>query len=165
MDLAKGHIKALQEGDLTSSRGIEACTNAADALLQCMNVALHPGNVFVRLQANIEFIVVVLLFYVFFLPASDVVSTHTRNCDLLVLLVPTYSILLYRFVFSKFFLFLGHDMLHAVKQQQQRFSDLREQFARRLTNHLNSVFVQQVLFLIVLYEIFNPKLLLKRNAT
>lgn len=79
MDLAKGHIKALQEGDLTSSRGIEACTNAADALLQCMNVALHPG----------------------------------------------------------------HDMLHAVKQQQQRFSDLREQFARRLTNHLNSVFVQQ----------------------
>ncbi|XP_004706390.1 exocyst complex component 1 [Echinops telfairi] len=27
MDLAKGHIKALQEGDLASSRGIEACTN------------------------------------------------------------------------------------------------------------------------------------------
>ena len=43
MDLAKGHIKALQEGDLSSSRGIEACTNAADALLQCMNVALRPG--------------------------------------------------------------------------------------------------------------------------
>lgn len=43
MDLAKGHIKALQEGDLASSRGIEACTNAADALLQCMNVALRPG--------------------------------------------------------------------------------------------------------------------------
>ncbi|XP_030305899.1 exocyst complex component 1 isoform X1 [Calypte anna] len=79
MDLAKGHIKALQEGDLTSSRGIEACTNAADALLQCMNVALRPG----------------------------------------------------------------HDMLQAVKQQQQRFSDLREQFARRLASHLNSVFVQQ----------------------
>uniref|UniRef100_A0A8C3KN84 Exocyst complex component 1 n=1 Tax=Calidris pygmaea TaxID=425635 RepID=A0A8C3KN84_9CHAR len=79
MDLAKGHIKALQEGDLTSSRGIEACTNAADALLQCMNVALRPG----------------------------------------------------------------HDMLHAVKQQQQRFSDLREHFARRLASHLNSVFVQQ----------------------
>ena len=54
MDLAKGHIKALQEGDLTSSRGIEACTNAADALLQCMNVALRPGNVFVRLQSNIQ---------------------------------------------------------------------------------------------------------------
>lgn len=83
MDLAKGHIKALQEGDLTSSRGIEACTNAADALLQCMNVALHPGNVFVRLQANIEFIVVVLLFCVLFQPASDVVSTHARDCDLL----------------------------------------------------------------------------------
>ncbi|EMP25115.1 Exocyst complex component 1 [Chelonia mydas] len=44
MDLAKGHIKALQEGDLASSRGIEACTNAADALLQCMNVALRPDS-------------------------------------------------------------------------------------------------------------------------
>nr|XP_013009899.1 exocyst complex component 1 isoform X1 [Cavia porcellus] len=44
MDLAKGHIKALQQGDLTSSHGIEACTNAADALLQCMNVALRPGH-------------------------------------------------------------------------------------------------------------------------
>uniref|UniRef100_A0A8C0C281 Exocyst complex component 1 n=1 Tax=Buteo japonicus TaxID=224669 RepID=A0A8C0C281_9AVES len=60
MDLAKGHIKALQEGDLTSSRGIEACTNAADCL----------------------------------------------NCIL-------------------------------------REFDLREQFARRLASHLNSVFVQQ----------------------
>uniref|UniRef100_A0AAA9T3K1 Exocyst complex component 1 n=3 Tax=Laurasiatheria TaxID=314145 RepID=A0AAA9T3K1_BOVIN len=79
MDLAKGHIKALQEGDLSSSRGIEACTNAADALLQCMNVALRPG----------------------------------------------------------------HDMLLAVEQQQQRFSDLRENFARRLASHLNNVFVQQ----------------------
>uniref|UniRef100_A0A8D0ZDJ3 Exocyst complex component 1 n=1 Tax=Sus scrofa TaxID=9823 RepID=A0A8D0ZDJ3_PIG len=79
LDLAKGHIKALQEGDLASSRGIEACTNAADALLQCMNVALRPG----------------------------------------------------------------HDLLLAVKQQQQRFSDLREHFARRLASHLNNVFVQQ----------------------
>ncbi|XP_057880094.1 exocyst complex component 1 isoform X1 [Melospiza georgiana] len=89
MDLAKGHIKALQEGDLTSSRGIEACTNAADALLQCMNVALRPG----------------------------------------------------------------HDMLQAVKQQQQRFSDLREQFARRLASHLNSVFVQQ--FTQTLLQLYN----------
>ncbi|OCT96862.1 hypothetical protein XELAEV_18009078mg [Xenopus laevis] len=79
MDLSKGHIKALQEADLSSSRGIEACTNAAEALLQCMNVVLHPG----------------------------------------------------------------HDMLQAVKQQQQLFSDLREQFARRLASHLNNVFVQQ----------------------
>uniref|UniRef100_A0A8D0HTC4 Exocyst complex component 1 n=1 Tax=Sphenodon punctatus TaxID=8508 RepID=A0A8D0HTC4_SPHPU len=89
MDLAKGHIKALQEGDLSSSRGIEACTNAADALLQCMNVALRPG----------------------------------------------------------------HDMLHAVKQQQQRFSDLREQFARRLASHLNNVFVQQ--FTQTLLQLYN----------
>ncbi|XP_065761211.1 exocyst complex component 1-like isoform X1 [Muntiacus reevesi] len=80
MDLAKGHIKALQEGDLSSSRGIEACTNAADALLQCVNVALRPG----------------------------------------------------------------HDVLLAVQQQQQqRFSDLRENFARRLASHLNNVFVRQ----------------------
>uniref|UniRef100_A0A8D0DNS9 Exocyst complex component 1 n=1 Tax=Salvator merianae TaxID=96440 RepID=A0A8D0DNS9_SALMN len=85
MDLAKGHIKALHEGDLSSSRGIEACTNAADALLQCMNVALQPG----------------------------------------------------------------HEMLQAVKQQQQRFSDLREQFARRLASHLNNVFVQQNIFLLL----------------
>lgn len=39
----------------------------------------------------------------------------------------------------------GHDMLLAVKQQQQRFSDLREHFARRLASHLNNVFVQQVI--------------------
>ncbi|CAN2388633.1 exocyst localization [Pristimantis euphronides] len=79
MDLSKGHIKALQEADLSSSRGIEACTNASEALLQCMNVTLQPG----------------------------------------------------------------HSMLQAVKQQQQMFRDLREQFARRLASHLNNVFVQQ----------------------
>ncbi|XP_043546553.1 exocyst complex component 1 isoform X3 [Chiloscyllium plagiosum] len=79
LDLSKGHIKALTDGDLSSSKGIEACTNAAEALLQCMNVALRPG----------------------------------------------------------------HDELQAVKQQQQQFKDLREQFARRLANHLNNVFVQQ----------------------
>ncbi|XP_072262325.1 exocyst complex component 1 isoform X9 [Pyxicephalus adspersus] len=79
MDLSKGHIKALQEADLFSSRGIEACTNASEALLQCMNVTLQPG----------------------------------------------------------------HAMLQAVKQQQQLFTDLREQFARRLASHLNNVFVQQ----------------------
>ncbi|XP_078254615.1 exocyst complex component 1 isoform X6 [Rhinoraja longicauda] len=79
LDLSKGHIKALTDGDLSSSKGIEACTNAAEALLQCMNVALRPG----------------------------------------------------------------HEELHAVRQQQQQFRDLREQFARRLTNHLNNVFVQQ----------------------
>ncbi|XP_073464516.1 exocyst complex component 1 isoform X2 [Aquarana catesbeiana] len=79
MDLSKGHIKALKDADLSSSRGIEACTNAAEALLQCMNVSLRPG----------------------------------------------------------------HSMLQAVIQQQQLFTDLREQFARRLASHLNNVFVQQ----------------------
>ncbi|KAK1795524.1 hypothetical protein P4O66_001031 [Electrophorus voltai] len=74
-----GHIRALQEGDLSSPKGIEACTNAAEALLQCMNVALRPG----------------------------------------------------------------HDKLSAVKQQQQLFTELRDVFARRLTNHLNNVFVHQ----------------------
>uniref|UniRef100_A0A665V6J5 Exocyst complex component 1 n=1 Tax=Echeneis naucrates TaxID=173247 RepID=A0A665V6J5_ECHNA len=79
MDLSKGHIKALQDGDLTSPKGIEACINASEALLQCMNVALRPG----------------------------------------------------------------HDKLMAVTQQQLLFADLRDTFARRLTNHLNNVlFVQ-----------------------
>ncbi|XP_075052028.1 exocyst complex component 1 isoform X2 [Mixophyes fleayi] len=44
MDLSKGHIRALQEADLSSSCGIDACTNAAEALLQCMNVSLQPGH-------------------------------------------------------------------------------------------------------------------------
>uniref|UniRef100_A0A7N5ZRL9 Exocyst complex component 1 n=1 Tax=Anabas testudineus TaxID=64144 RepID=A0A7N5ZRL9_ANATE len=79
MDLSKGHIRALQEGDLTSPKGIEACINASEALLQCMNVALRPG----------------------------------------------------------------HDKLMAVKQQQLLFAELRDTFARRLTNHLNNVFVHQ----------------------
>ncbi|XP_061744797.1 exocyst complex component 1 isoform X5 [Nerophis ophidion] len=79
MDLSKGHIRALQDGDLSSPKGIEACINAAEALLQCMNVALLPG----------------------------------------------------------------HDKLMAVKQQQHLFTELRDTFARRLTNHLNNVFVHQ----------------------
>ncbi|XP_053286995.1 exocyst complex component 1 isoform X4 [Pleuronectes platessa] len=79
MDLSKGHIRALQDGDLTSPKGIEACINASEALLQCMNVALRPG----------------------------------------------------------------HEKLMAVKQQQLLFAELRDTFARRLTNHLNNVFVHQ----------------------
>uniref|UniRef100_A0A671TV53 Exocyst complex component 1 n=1 Tax=Sparus aurata TaxID=8175 RepID=A0A671TV53_SPAAU len=79
MDLSKGHIRALQEGDLTSPKGIEACINASEALLQCMNVALRPG----------------------------------------------------------------HEKLMAVTQQQLLFAELRDTFARRLTNHLNNVFVHQ----------------------
>ncbi|XP_008305397.1 exocyst complex component 1 isoform X6 [Cynoglossus semilaevis] len=79
LDLSKGHIRALQEGDLMSPKGIEACINASEALLQCMNVALRPG----------------------------------------------------------------HDKLLAVKQQQLLFAELRDTFARRLTNHLNNVFVHQ----------------------
>nr|XP_046156495.1 exocyst complex component 1-like isoform X1 [Oncorhynchus gorbuscha] len=79
MDLSKGHIRALQEGDLSSSKGIEACINASEALLQCMNVALRPG----------------------------------------------------------------HEKLMSVKQQQHLFTELRDTFSRRLTNHLNNVFVHQ----------------------
>ncbi|XP_074524246.1 exocyst complex component 1 isoform X7 [Halichoeres trimaculatus] len=79
MDLSKGHIRALQEGDLMSPKGIEACINASEALLQCMNVALRPG----------------------------------------------------------------HEKLMAVTQQQLLFAELRDTFARRLTNHLNNVFVHQ----------------------
>ncbi|KAI5090905.1 exocyst complex component 1 isoform X6 [Silurus meridionalis] len=44
MDLSKGHIRALQEGDLSSPKGIEACINASEALLQCMSVALRPES-------------------------------------------------------------------------------------------------------------------------
>ncbi|XP_031430258.1 exocyst complex component 1 isoform X1 [Clupea harengus] len=79
MDLSRGHIRALQEGDLSTPKGIEACINASEALLQCMSLALRPG----------------------------------------------------------------HDKLAAVKQQQMLFSELRDTFARRLTNHLNNVFVHQ----------------------
>ncbi|XP_071010528.1 exocyst complex component 1-like isoform X6 [Oncorhynchus clarkii lewisi] len=79
MDLSKGHIRALQEGDLSSSKGIEACINASEALLQCMNVPLRPG----------------------------------------------------------------HEKLMSVKQQQHLFTELRDTFSRRLTNHLNNVFVHQ----------------------
>uniref|UniRef100_A0A8C2ZSB6 Exocyst complex component 1 n=1 Tax=Cyclopterus lumpus TaxID=8103 RepID=A0A8C2ZSB6_CYCLU len=79
MDLSKGHVRALQEGDLTSPKGIEACINASEALSQCMNVALRPG----------------------------------------------------------------HEKLMAVTQQQLLFAELRDTFARRLTNHLNNVFVHQ----------------------
>uniref|UniRef100_A0A8C9YL67 Exocyst complex component 1 n=1 Tax=Sander lucioperca TaxID=283035 RepID=A0A8C9YL67_SANLU len=50
MDLSKGHVRALQEGDLTSPKGIEACINASEALLQCMNVALRPECVCVCIQ-------------------------------------------------------------------------------------------------------------------
>uniref|UniRef100_A0A8C7N9K5 Exocyst complex component 1 n=1 Tax=Oncorhynchus kisutch TaxID=8019 RepID=A0A8C7N9K5_ONCKI len=83
MDLSKGHIRALQEGDLSSSKGIEACINASEALLQCMNVALRPG----------------------------------------------------------------HEKLMSVKQQQHLFTELRDTFSRRLTNHLNNVFVHQPLLI------------------
>lgn len=79
MDLSKGHIKALEEGDLSSPKGFEACINASEALSQCMNVALKPG----------------------------------------------------------------HDKLTAVVEQQRLFCRLRDNFARRLTNHLNNVFVHQ----------------------
>ncbi|KAM9797742.1 exocyst complex component 1 isoform 2-T2 [Syngnathus typhle] len=79
MDLSKGHIRALRDGDLSSPKGIEACINGTEALLQCMNVAFLPG----------------------------------------------------------------HDKLMAVKQHQDLFTELRDTFARRLTNHLNNVFVHQ----------------------
>lgn len=39
---------------------------------------------------------------------------------------------------------IGHDKLMAVTQQQLLFAELRDTFARRLTNHLNNVFVHQV---------------------
>ena len=43
LDLSKGHIKALREADLGKDSGIEACTSAADALQQAMEVELPIG--------------------------------------------------------------------------------------------------------------------------
>uniref|UniRef100_A0A8C7P3N2 Exocyst complex component 1 n=1 Tax=Oncorhynchus mykiss TaxID=8022 RepID=A0A8C7P3N2_ONCMY len=90
MDLSKGHIRALQEGDLSSSKGIEACINASEALLQCMNVPLRPG----------------------------------------------------------------HEKLMSVKQQQHLFTELRDTFSRRLTNHLNNVFVHQFMSQLLNLDMF-----------
>lgn len=114
MDLSKGHIKALQEGDLSSPKGIEACINASEALSQCMNVALKPGTPLTRHHPLCEN------------------STFRCARAVLVMLIVWFS---------------GHDKLMAVKQQQHLFSDLRDTFARRLTNHLNNVFVHQVTLL------------------
>ena len=44
LDLSKGHIKALRDGDLRTDSGIEACTSAAEALQQAMEVELPKGN-------------------------------------------------------------------------------------------------------------------------
>uniref|UniRef100_UPI00358E4489 exocyst complex component 1-like n=1 Tax=Myxine glutinosa TaxID=7769 RepID=UPI00358E4489 len=44
LNLSKGHEAALTQGDLATSRGITACTAAAEALTQCMGVNLHPGT-------------------------------------------------------------------------------------------------------------------------
>lgn len=110
MDLSKGHIRALLEGDLSSPKGIEACINASEALLQCISVALRPGQ----------------------LPHGPSRPSAFDQCREL------------RLITLIFDFFLGHDKLSAVKQQQDLFSDLRDKFARRLTNHLNNVFIHQV---------------------
>ena len=49
LDLSKGAIKALTEGDLSTDSGIEACTDAADALQQAMEVQLPLGKMLVCL--------------------------------------------------------------------------------------------------------------------
>lgn len=61
---------------------------------------------------------------------------------------------------------VGHEKLMAVTQQQLLFAELRDTFARRLTNHLNNVFVHQVtgplllalLFTYFICSFFNVKL-------
>lgn len=117
MDLSKGHIRALQEGDLTSPKGIEACINASEALLQCMNVALRPGELLFLRGSDLN-----LITEPFFFCARPVFAFADH-----VLLSP-----------------VGHEKLMAVTQQQLLFAELRDTFARRLTNHLNNVFVHQV---------------------
>nr|CAB3243966.1 exocyst complex component 1-like [Phallusia mammillata] len=43
LDLSKGHVKALREANLKHDSGIEACTSAAEALQQAMEVELPKG--------------------------------------------------------------------------------------------------------------------------
>ena len=45
LDLSKGHIKALQDGDLNTDSGIAACTSAAEALQEALEVELPIGEV------------------------------------------------------------------------------------------------------------------------
>ncbi|XP_032832803.1 exocyst complex component 1 isoform X2 [Petromyzon marinus] len=79
LNLSRGHVQALNQGDLTTSRGITACSAAAEALTQCMGVQLHPG----------------------------------------------------------------HGKLQAVVEQKIKFETLRQNFTKRLSYHLNNMFVQQ----------------------
>ncbi|CAK8673605.1 unnamed protein product [Clavelina lepadiformis] len=79
LDLSKGHIKALREADLGKDSGIEACTSAADALQQAMEVELP----------------------------------------------------------------IGLSKLQAVAEQQKLFDSLRQMFAKRLHDHMSTLFVKQ----------------------
>ena len=42
LDLDHEHMKALLDGDLSSSRGIEQCSEAAIRLQHCMAAEIHP---------------------------------------------------------------------------------------------------------------------------
>jgi len=42
LDLDHSHIRALLEADLSSAKGIQECTKAANALLRCMSAEIHP---------------------------------------------------------------------------------------------------------------------------
>jgi len=42
LDLDHSHIRALLEADLSSAKGIQECTKAANALLKCMSAEIHP---------------------------------------------------------------------------------------------------------------------------
>lgn len=126
MDLSKGHIRALLEGDLSSPKGIEACINASEALLQCINVALRPGELTHSRPSKAA------LNQCCGQHSAMFFSVGRSNSPLLSKNVVDLSPL------------LGHDKLAAVKQQRELFSELRDKFARRLTNHLNNVFIHQV---------------------
>ncbi|GFS06267.1 exocyst complex component 1 [Elysia marginata] len=43
LDLDLKYMQALMDGDLTTSQGIKECTEAAQALYQCMNADIHPS--------------------------------------------------------------------------------------------------------------------------
>jgi len=43
LDLDTRHLKALNDGDLSTPGGIYDCTEAAHALQGCVNADIHPG--------------------------------------------------------------------------------------------------------------------------
>jgi len=58
LDLDHSHIRALLEADLSSAKGIQECTKAANTLLKCMSAEIHPcTNLFAVYQKQLFFLI------------------------------------------------------------------------------------------------------------